>query len=50
MTVTAGGSLSTAADRSSSLDLENLDAFWRTANYLAVGQDAPDTRNWSWSS
>ncbi|HZS22957.1 MAG TPA: phosphoketolase family protein, partial [Pseudonocardiaceae bacterium] len=38
MTVTAGGSLFPAADRSSSLDLESLDAFWRAANYLAVGQ------------
>jgi hypothetical protein len=50
MTVTAGGSLSPAADRSSSLDHENLDAFWRAANYLAVGQGAPDIDNWSWSS
>src|SRR5438105_15561119 len=38
MTVTAGGSLSPAADRSGNLDLEGLDAFWRAANYLAVGQ------------
>jgi xylulose-5-phosphate/fructose-6-phosphate phosphoketolase len=38
MTVTAGGSLSPAADQSSSVDLEGLDAFWRAANYLAVGQ------------
>jgi phosphoketolase len=50
MTVTGVGSLSPAADRSSSLDLENLDALWRAANNLAVGQDAPDIRNWSWSS
>ncbi|HJT04714.1 MAG TPA: phosphoketolase family protein, partial [Pseudonocardiaceae bacterium] len=38
MTVTAGGSLSPAADRSTGLDVEGLDAFWRAANYLAVGQ------------
>src|SRR5581483_1107480 len=38
MTVSAGGSLSPAADQSSSLDLESVDAFWRAANYLAVGQ------------
>jgi xylulose-5-phosphate/fructose-6-phosphate phosphoketolase len=38
MTVTAGGSQVPAADESSSLDLAGLDAFWRAANYLAVGQ------------
>ena len=38
MTVTAGGSLSPAAEHVGSLDLESLDAFWRAANYLAVGQ------------
>lgn len=38
MTITAGGSPFPAAGRSGGVGLESLDAFWRAANYLAVGQ------------
>ena len=31
-------------------ELQLLDAYWRTANYLAVGMDAPEINNWRWTS
>jgi xylulose-5-phosphate/fructose-6-phosphate phosphoketolase len=38
MTVTAGGTHSAVASRSDGGELDRLDAWWRAANYLAVGQ------------
>ncbi len=38
MTTTAGASAASAAGAPDRSDLHGLDAWWRAANYLAVGQ------------
>ncbi|GAA0938006.1 hypothetical protein [Pseudonocardia zijingensis] len=38
MTITAGGGSSAVAGRADVAELERLDAWWRAANYLSVGQ------------
>lgn len=38
MTITAGGGTAATSEQASEAELDRLDAWWRAANYLSVGQ------------